>query len=118
MNRSIMRLLPLVTILLASLTAACNNGGTIVGPPPPPPTGNFSNASLKGQYAFSMSGTELCGPSPGFSTFFARAGSFTADGSGHISGALKTLTYARELAPCHSPAARIPSLPMAGARLT
>jgi len=89
MNRSIMRLLPLVTILLASLTAACNNGGTIVGPPPPPPTGNFSNASLKGQYAFSMSGTELCGPSPGFSTFFARAGSFTADGSGHISGGVE-----------------------------
>ena len=89
MNRSIMRLFPLVTILLASLTAACNNGGTIVGPPPPPPTGNFSNASLKGQYAFSMSGTELCGPSPGFSTFFARAGSFTADGSGHISGGVE-----------------------------
>jgi len=89
MNRSIMRLLPLVTILLASLTAACNNGGTIVGPPPPPPTGNFSNASLQGQYAFSMSGTELCGPSPGFSTFFARAGSFTADGSGHISGGVE-----------------------------
>jgi hypothetical protein len=89
MNRSIMRLLPLVPILLASLTAACNNGATIVGPPPPPPTGNFSNASLKGQYAFSMSGTELCGLSPGFSTFFARAGSFTADGSGHISGGVE-----------------------------
>jgi hypothetical protein len=89
MNRSIMRLLPLVAILLASLTAACNNGGTIVGPPPPPPAGNFSNASLTGQYAFSMSGTELCGPSPGVPTFFARAGSFTADGSGHITGGVE-----------------------------
>ena len=89
MNRSIMRVLPLVAMLLASLTAACNNGGTIVGPPPPPPTGNFSNASLKGQYAFSMSGTELCGVSPGVPTFFARAGSFTADGSGQIIGGVE-----------------------------
>ena len=59
---------------------------TIVGPPPPPPTGNFSNASLNGQYAFLMSGTELCA---GCSSFFTRVGSFTADGSGHISGGLE-----------------------------
>src|SRR4029077_14095050 len=69
--------------------AACGNGGTtIVGPPPPPPTGNFSNANLKGQYAFLMVGTEPC---PGFSSFFTRAGSFTADGSGHISGGLEDI---------------------------
>lgn len=86
MNRSIMRLLPLVAMLLASLTAACNNGGTIVGPPPPPPVGNFSNASLKGQYALSMSGTELC---QGFSSAFTRVGSFTADGNGNITGGLE-----------------------------
>ena len=86
MNRSIMRLLPLVAILVASLTTACNNGGTIVGPPPPPPTGTFSNASLKGQYAFLMTGTELCG---GLSSAFTRAGSFTADGSGRITGGLE-----------------------------
>ena len=86
MNRSIMRLVPLAAILLASLTSACNNGGTIVGPPPPPPTGTFSNGSLKGQYAFLMAGTELCG---GLSSAFTRAGSFTADGNGRITGGLE-----------------------------
>ena len=89
MSTSIKRWVLLVAFLLASLTAACGNGGTtIVGPPPPPPTGNFSNANLKGQYAFLMSGTELCS---GFSSFFTRAGSFTADGSGHITGGLEDI---------------------------
>ena len=89
MSTSIKRLVLFATILLASLTAACGNGGTaVIGPPPPPPTGNFSNASLKGQYAFLMSGTELCS---GFSSFFTRAGSFTADGSGHITGGLEDI---------------------------
>jgi len=86
MSASIKRLTLFAAIVLASVTAACNSGTTVVGPPPPPPTGNFSNASLKGQYAFSMTGTELCA---GFSSFFTRAGSFTADGNGHISGGLE-----------------------------
>jgi hypothetical protein len=85
MNRWVL----LAAVLLASLTAACGNSGTsVVGPPPPPPTGNFSNASLKGQYAFLMSGTELCS---GLRSFFARAGSFTADGGGHITGGLEDI---------------------------
>ena len=87
MNVSINRAVLLAAILLASLTAACNNGaGVVFVPPPPPPTGNFSNANLKGQYAFLMSGTELCS---GSGSFFTRAGSFTADGSGHITGGLE-----------------------------
>lgn len=87
MNASIRRAVLLAAILLASLAAACSNGGGIVFvPPPPPPTGNFSNADLKGQYAFLMSGTELCS---GSGSFFTRAGSFTADGSGHITGGLE-----------------------------
>jgi hypothetical protein len=86
MNRYIKHLAPLAAILLAFLCAACGSGTAIVGPPPPPPTGNFSNASLKGQYAFLMGGTELCG---GLSTPFTRAGSFTADGNGHITGGLE-----------------------------
>jgi len=82
MNRAVKRLLSFAAALFAFLSAGCSNGGnTVVGPPPPPPTGNFSNFSLNGQYAFSMSGTELCA---GQGSFFARAGSFTADGSGHI----------------------------------
>ena len=85
MNRPVL----LVAVLLASLTAACGNGGTIgIAPLPPPPTGNFSNASLKGQYSFLMSGTELCS---GSSSFFTRAGSFAADGSGHITGGLEDI---------------------------
>jgi hypothetical protein len=50
---------------------------------PPPPTGGFSNASLKGQYGFSMSGIGLAG------AYFAQAGSFAADGNGNITAALE-----------------------------
>ncbi len=84
MSTSIKRWVLLAAIVLASLTAACGGSRTPVGGPPP--TGNFSNANLKGQYAFLMSGTELCSMSP---SFFTRAGSFTADGSGHITGGLE-----------------------------
>ncbi len=87
MNLPVKRLLSFAAALFAFVSAGCSNSGnTVVGPPPPPPTGNFSNSSLKGQYAFSMSGTELCA---GQGSFFARAGSFTADGSGHISGGVE-----------------------------
>jgi len=85
MSTSTNRWVLLAAIVLASLTAACGGSRTPVGGPPPP-TGNFSNANLKGQYAFLMSGTELCS---GSSSFFTRAGSFTADGSGHITGGLE-----------------------------
>jgi hypothetical protein len=86
MKRSIKRFFPLAAILLASLSTACSNGTATFGPPLPPPAGTFSNANLKGQYAFLMAGTELCG---GLSTPFTRAGSFTADGNGHITGGLE-----------------------------
>jgi hypothetical protein len=46
--------------------------------------GNFSNASLKGQYAFSMSGNN--GPT---GQFFARVGSFIADGNGNITNGVE-----------------------------
>jgi hypothetical protein len=68
----------LLTLCLAVFAAACGGGGGS-NPTPPPPTGNFSNTSLKGQYAFFMSGTNV---STG--AFFARIGSFTADGNGNI----------------------------------
>ena len=77
-----------ISIALALFAGACgggrgNNGG---GPPPPPP--KFSNASLSGQYAFSMSGTELC---QGQGSLFARIGTFTADGHGNITNGLEDL---------------------------
>lgn len=76
----------LLSILLATLAAACSGGSTTVVIAPPPATGNFSNADLRGQYAFSMAGTEICA---GFSSFFGRIGSFTADGNGHITGGVE-----------------------------
>lgn len=50
---------------------------------PPPPAGGFSNASLKGHYAFSMSGVDLTG------AYLARVGSFNADGAGNVTAALE-----------------------------
>ncbi len=76
----------LLAVLVVSLSAACGGGGSSNQLPLPPPAGNFSNASLKGQYAFSMSGRELCA---GLGSFFARAGSFTADGNGNITGGVE-----------------------------
>jgi hypothetical protein len=60
---------------LPVLLTACGGGGGIT---PPPPSGSFTAASLKGQYAFSMSGVDSTG------AYIARIGSFTADGAGNI----------------------------------
>ncbi len=76
------RLFFVSALLLGSIAAACGGGGTSITPPPPP-TGNFSNASLHGTYAFSMSGTDLSGFS------IARIGSFQADGQGNITAAIE-----------------------------
>lgn len=82
--KSRLSLLLLASSLLAALfTTACSGGGS--APAPPPPAGGFSNASLKGQYAFSMSGSNA-------GNFFARVGSFTADGSGHITAGIEDVT--------------------------
>jgi hypothetical protein len=72
-------LLILAGIAVAWLSA-CGGSSTLT---PPPPAGNFSNASLKGQYAFSMSGVDLNG------AYIARVGSFVADGSGNITSGLE-----------------------------
>src|SRR5262249_12213755 len=78
----------LVLALTAWGVAACGGGdsssgggGGPVGPP-----AKFSNASLSGKYAFSMTGTEECN---GSGSFFARIGSFTADGNGRITTGLE-----------------------------
>lgn len=86
------RLALVVTAAISSFAAACSGGGAPSAPPPP--AGNFSNASLKGTYAFSMSGTDA---GVNFGAFIARVGSFTADGNGNITAALEDVTDAGSL---------------------
>ncbi len=63
-----------VTFLMIFILAGCGNGNSLRFPPP---TGNFTNANLTGPFAFSYTGTDAGG-------FLAVAGSFQADGAGHI----------------------------------
>jgi len=73
-------LLPLLALAILGFLMACGGGPPIT---PPPPAGNFSNASLKGQYAFLMNGIDTNG------AYLARIGSFTADGAGNITAGLE-----------------------------
>src|SRR3989475_5668247 len=73
------RLFSLATLLLALTIAACGGSGSFT-PPPPPGNGPFSNASLSGSYAFTMTGNDANG------FFFMRAGSLVADGKGNFTG--------------------------------
>jgi hypothetical protein len=81
------RLCLALTLCAAVFAAACGGGGST--PTPPPPTGSFSKASLNGQYAFAMSGADAITGS-----FFARVGSFTADGNGNITGGIEDVNTA------------------------
>jgi hypothetical protein len=64
--------------VLAFCMAACSSKVT-----PTPPSGPFSNSSLNGQYAFSLTGVNING------AYFARIGSFAADGTGSITSGLQ-----------------------------
>jgi hypothetical protein len=80
-----MKLVYTLCALLAALWAgACSGGGSTVTTPPP--NNGFSNNSLLGQYAFSMSGTDASSGTP---VPFARVGSFSANGEGVISGGVE-----------------------------
>src|SRR5262249_39517406 len=81
------RLTVLLSLCVAIFAAACGGGGS--GSVPPPPTGTFAKSSLKGNYAFSMSGEDLNG------FFISRVGSFVADGSGNITGAVEDVVDGR-----------------------
>src|SRR6478672_3503295 len=63
---------------LAAITliaiAGCGGGGGVNFPPP---QGGFTNSNLNGPFAFSYTGSDAGG-------FLAVAGSFVADGAGHI----------------------------------
>ena len=73
-----------VGVMLAGFLAACGGSGAPITPPPP--AGTFSNASLTGQYAFSMSGVAATS-----GAYIAEIGSFAADGQGHITAGLADL---------------------------
>jgi hypothetical protein len=76
---SVRGLLLAVVAMASTALLGCGVGS---GAHPPPPSGPFSNASLHGQYAYSMNGVDPTG------AFIARVGTFTADGSGNITGGL------------------------------
>lgn len=85
------RILSIATLALAAVLAACSGGGSspIVTPPP---TGGFSDSSLKGQYAFSISGvTANCSGGQTCGAYAAQTGSFVADGAGNIKSAMEDL---------------------------
>ncbi len=79
------RLLWLPTLAFSLALAACSGGGGSSGKVPPPTSG-FTLASLKGNYAFSMSGMD-----PNNGAYFARIGSFVADGAGNITSGLEDM---------------------------
>ncbi len=76
------RLIFLAATALGCFTVACG-GGSVT--PAPPASGNYSNASLNGTYAFETSGEDFNG-NP-----INRVGSFVANGSGTITSAIEDL---------------------------
>jgi len=78
------RLLTAAVAAAALWAAACSSNGTTITPPPP--TGNYTLASLNGTYAFTTTGEVITGSS---AIPMTRVGSFSADGSGHITGGIE-----------------------------
>jgi hypothetical protein len=82
-----MKLLLLSLSAAAALwSAACGRGNSIVTPPPP--VGKYSLASLNGTFAFITSG-EVFASGATTATPLARSGSFTANGTGGITGGIE-----------------------------
>lgn len=80
-----MKRLTLLAAAIAALFSAACGGGSGSNGTPPPPVGNFTLASLSGNFAFSMTGEDLNGG------FITRVGSFVADGKGNITSAIEDL---------------------------
>lgn len=75
--------LPFILSTLAILSAC---GGSSSPPVVAPPTGGFSTSNLNGTYVFSVSGTDTVGAP------YAIVGTFTANGSGGITGGTVDVT--------------------------
>ena len=79
------RLLLIVATAVTFLAATGCGGGNSLSFPPP--QGGFTNANLSGAFAFSYAGTDAGG-------FLAVAGSFQADGAGHITAGTEDINSA------------------------
>jgi hypothetical protein len=77
----------------AALWATACSGGGGGSVTPPPPSNNFSNASLEGQYVFSMSGS-FADSAVGADEPYTRTGVFIADGGGNITGGMEDVNLA------------------------
>ncbi|HZQ71128.1 MAG TPA: hypothetical protein VFA68_21565 [Terriglobales bacterium] len=66
-------------LIALALCAGCGSDSN--NNPPPTPTGNFSNASLSGQYVYQVSGFDF---SSGTGVPYVRAGVFSANGAGAL----------------------------------
>jgi hypothetical protein len=75
------RFLLAVAAVAVVWVTGCSGGGSTTTPPPPPV--GFTNASLKGTYVFSMTGT-MFDPAIQAVDNFSRVGVFSADGGGSI----------------------------------
>jgi len=73
---------PLLLAVIAVLAVFTGCGGGSLSFPPP--QGTFTNASLNGPFAFSYTGSDGRG-------FLAVAGSFQADGAGHITAGMQDI---------------------------
>jgi hypothetical protein len=73
-------------VSLLMFAMACGSGGNN---PLPPPVGNFSNASLSGQYAYSVAGNQLLSDGSGNSNYYVSSGVLTADGAGNITDGIE-----------------------------
>lgn len=78
-------LLVFIAFVSLALLAACGSGNAHITPPP---SGSFDNSSLSGTYVFSATGTNVDG------AFFTAVGSFSANGSGAITGGAMDLNDA------------------------
>jgi len=72
--------LPVLALLSIAMLVGCGSSGSSRSTPPP--SGAFTNSDLSGTYVFSIAGQDATGGGG----FIAIAGTFTADGSGNITG--------------------------------
>jgi hypothetical protein len=78
--------LPFLAAVSLAFLVAC---GSSSNKATPPPTGGFSDSNFNGTYVFSFTGTDYTNSATtGTQSFFAVAGTLTANGSGGLSGTL------------------------------